>query len=111
MSQTTKYKVTTALSPDTPILSSLSPEQDIILSNIADPVTRAEVMIRMLHIGRVTHEPSIAHTKTMADFAVEEEIYNLTAHIQKACEDTYLFNRLNSFDLLYFLHPNHHPMM
>jgi len=95
---------------DLPILTSA---QDKELSSIINPLAKAEKMINFFGPAIKGNQPDPTNERIMADFALEERIYELHEHIRNECDfhSTRLFNRLTSSDLLYFLYPQYKPII
>ena len=84
----------------------LTRQEEILVSNIPDTLVKAETIINILDLKKIEDDASNYHV----DFDLENKVQNLCLNIQDQCESYGLFNRLNTGQLLAFLHPEYVPL-
>lgn len=101
-----------AVDKTSPILPTLNPTQEQELDGVKDPLERAERMIKMLGLDKHALAADPDAQQLAENLAREEKIYDLYWNIVDHCEKLYspLFNRLNSYHLMEFLHSEHRPI-
>jgi hypothetical protein len=88
-------------------LPNLTLKQEEHLETIEDTLEKVETLLKMINIPLSDDaEPDLSHMK---QFYIEDNINDLYYRIKERTEHIGLYKHLSSFDLLYFLHPNHDP--
>jgi len=83
----------------------LTPIQEKQIEELPDILDKIDMLLKILNIPD-NLEPDNSH---MEPFEREDKVRHLYENIIEDCQTSGILNSLTSFDLLYFLYPDHNP--